>query len=228
MIPANFTLSHYQFTIEAIETLRLTPFKGSALRGGFGHAFKRLACFHKPGCQGICQRQNDCPYGYIFETSPPQDSERLRSFSEIPRPFIIQSPPDYRQHIPAGDRLNFGLTLIGQGINYLPYFVLAFKELGKLGLGKGRGKYSLAEVNAISPIDRSQQLIYHQADDFIRAERICESANLRMGEWMNLQMSEWANSEYANGESANQQTTYSQIRKFANSHRFFDSDSHQA
>lgn len=44
ILPPTFTLAHYRLTLEALDPLHLPPFKGSALRGGFGHTFKRLAC----------------------------------------------------------------------------------------------------------------------------------------------------------------------------------------
>jgi hypothetical protein len=176
-LPSGFKLARYRFTLEALEPLHLPPFKGSALRGGFGHTFKRLVCFSSKGtypqgafpgprsgapgrggsgqpkpCGARCQVGNACPYGYIFETAPPADSEVLRTIKEVARPFVIQPPLDRREVIPAGERLTFGLVLIGQGINYLPYFIAAFRELGRAGLGRARGKYWLLALDAISTL----------------------------------------------------------------------------
>jgi hypothetical protein len=159
-LPHAFTLAHYRLTLEALEPLHLPPFKGSALRGGFGHTFKRLVCFQPKTCGKRCELGNACPYGYIFETTPPDESEVLSNLSEVPRPFIIEPPADRREHIPPGDRLTFGLTLVGRGINYLPYFIAVFRELGKIGLGRPfdtaqgrhRGKYRLLAVDAISTL----------------------------------------------------------------------------
>ncbi len=145
----NFSLTHYRLTLEALEPLHLSPLKGSALRGGFGHTFKRLVC--AKSCGQYCQLGNACPYGYIFETRPPADTEVLSTFSEIPRPFIITSPPDRRSHIPAGESLTFELTLVGRGSNFLPYFVLVFEELGRIGLGRTRGRYRLQTVDSYQP-----------------------------------------------------------------------------
>jgi hypothetical protein len=176
-LPSGFKLARYRFTLEALEPLHLPPFKGSALRGGFGHTFKRLVCFSSkrtypqgafpgprsgaPGrggsgqpkpCGTRCQVGNACPYGYIFETAPAADSEVLRSIKEVARPFVIQPPLDRREVIPAGERLTFGLVLIGQGINYLPYFIAAFRELGRQGLGRARSKYRLLALDAVSTL----------------------------------------------------------------------------
>ena len=37
------------------------------------------------------------------------------------------------------DEISVGLTLIGRATDYLPYFIYALDELGRIGIGKGRG-----------------------------------------------------------------------------------------
>jgi hypothetical protein len=170
-----FHLAHYRLTLEALEPLDLPPFKGSALRGGFGHTFKRLVCFQPKQCDEHCSLGNTCPYGYIFETAPPEGSDVLRTLDEVPRPFVIEPPDDRRTLIPPGERLAFGLTLVGRAVNYLPYFILVFRELGQAGLGRRRGKYRLAAIDAITPSPcqgegrGGGQSIYRAEDDTIRA-----------------------------------------------------------
>jgi len=165
----HFYLTHYQLTLEALDQLELPPFKGSALRGGFGHTFKRLVCFQSQICGQQCALGNACPYGYIFETAPPADSTVLRTLSEVPRPFLIEPPPDQETRFPPGERLTFGLTLIGQGSNYLPYFVLVFRELGRVGLGRGRGQYQLRAIEAVHPYQQTRLPVYRAEDELIQA-----------------------------------------------------------
>jgi hypothetical protein len=47
-----------------------------------------------------------------------------------------------------GDQFSFGLTLIGKAVDYLPYFIYTFDQLGSMGIGKGRGKFELKEVQS--------------------------------------------------------------------------------
>ncbi len=168
ILPPNFMLAHYRFTLEALEMLQLPPVKSSALRGGFGHTFKGLVCTKPYLCDKKCQQGNSCPYGYIFETTPPKDSEALRTFENVPRPFIISAPNDRRELIPAGERLSFGLTLVGHAINFLPYFIAIFRELGYRGLGRNRGRYRLLTVEAVSPHDNAEVPIYDAKDEVIQ------------------------------------------------------------
>jgi hypothetical protein len=165
-LPASFTLACYRFSLEALETLQLPPFKGSAIRGSLGYAFKRLVCAET--CDTTCRRGNGCPYGYIFETSPPQGAEVLRTFSEVPRPFIIRAPTDRRTRIKPGERLHFDLTLVGQGLNYLPYFIAVFRELGRAGLGRNRGRYRLSRVEAVAPWSGATELVFQAGSELIR------------------------------------------------------------
>ncbi len=167
-LPANFTLACYRLTLQALESLQLPAFKGSALRGGFGHTFKRLVCVQPRACDKHCHAGNICPYGYIFETTPPENSEVLRNFQGIPRPFVIQSPAERRSQILSGEQLSFGLTLVGHGINYLPYFIAVFRQLGQVGLGRNRGRYRLLTVEAVRPDGEKTEPIYHAETETIR------------------------------------------------------------
>lgn len=70
----------------------------------------------------------------------------MRKYTAAPHPFILEPSTNSRQNHKKGEDLSFGLTLIGRAADYLPYFIYAFEELGRIGIGKGRGKYELREV----------------------------------------------------------------------------------
>ena len=160
-------VARYRFTLDLLETVHLPRHKGSALRGGFGHTLKRLTCYHRGGDCAQCSLGNDCVYGYLFETSPPGDSEVLRNLSEVARPFVIEPPLEQRETYEPGERLDFYVVLIGRGIGYLPYFVLAFQQLGNAGLGRSRGRFELQEVVALGP-NESEEPIFSLLDQMIR------------------------------------------------------------
>ncbi|MBM4428838.1 MAG: CRISPR system precrRNA processing endoribonuclease RAMP protein Cas6 [Chloroflexi bacterium] len=179
----NLRFSTYRFTLTALDSLELPPYKGNVLRSGFGMAFKRLVCLQKDRQQPApipsqigkvsgpcptCLVKNNCPYAYIFETPRPQDAAVLRSYSEVPHPFVLEPPLDTRSVYQAGETMDFGLVLVGRAINYLPYFIVVFSELGKLGLGRSRGRFALAAVHAVQPFSTQAALVYNGASGTVR------------------------------------------------------------
>lgn len=138
----------FQLEIIAQEPLVLPSYKGSTLRGGFGHVFRKVVCALKKDSCRNCLLSEKCIYSYIFETPPPKDTTIMRKYTAAPHPFIIEPPEEKKNGYKPGDNLTFGLTLIGKAIDYLPYFIYTFDELGKTGIGKGRGKYELKSVKS--------------------------------------------------------------------------------
>ncbi|HHT9145919.1 MAG TPA: hypothetical protein ACFYD4_09605, partial [Candidatus Wunengus sp. YC61] len=144
-----FWLAKFRFTICAKEHIRFPTYKGSAFRGGFGYAFKRVVCVTKNRECDDCILKQKCIYSYIFETPPPEDTEMLRLYPKVPHPFVIEPPITEKQTFEPGETFSFHLILIGNAIDYLPYFIYTFTELGKQGIGQGRGKYDLVQVEGI-------------------------------------------------------------------------------
>lgn len=162
-------LARYEFSITPHEDFELPPYKGSTLRGGFGAIFRKISCAdrNKPSCKG-CLLKDKCAYSYIFETSPRSGSPVLKNLDDIPRPFIIEPPLETKTIFNKNEMLNFNLILIGQAIDYLPYFIVAFKELGNSGIGRGRKKFNLKEIRTTSVRNQDKALIYSSYDDMIR------------------------------------------------------------
>ena len=164
-----FTIAKYRLTLEAGEKgLLLPPYKGSTLRGGFGNAFRRISCALKEANCNNCLLRTSCPYAYIFETAPPPGSAALRNYESIPRPFVLEPPLETKTEYRPGEKLAFNLVPIGRATNYLPYFIVAFRELGELGIGKMRRKYRLAEIQAIGLNNGESQLVYRAEDQLVR------------------------------------------------------------
>jgi len=90
-----------------------------------------------------------CAYAYIFETSPPAESEALRNLKDVPRPFVIEPPVDNKTSYEPGEDMEFGLVLVGRGVTYLPYFIVAFLDLGRAGIGPRRAGFELTEVRQV-------------------------------------------------------------------------------
>jgi len=89
----------------------------------------------------------------------------MRKYPAVPHPFIIEPPTSLRIEYNKKEKLNFALILIGRVIEYLPYFIYTFHELGKTGIGKGRGKYILEKVESLSPTKKTT--VYHEKDKLL-------------------------------------------------------------
>lgn len=139
-----FTFSKFTFLIKGESALHLPAYKGSTIRGGFGHAFRRIVCVFKNRECSACLLREKCIYSWIFETPVPTEAQMMRKYTTAPHPFIIDL--SMNDHC-SDNKITFGLILIGKAIDYLPYFIYAFEELGRIGIGRGRGKYHLIEVS---------------------------------------------------------------------------------
>jgi hypothetical protein len=159
------TYNELTLTIEAVETLYLPYYKGSTFRGGFGNTFRRVVCALKRQDCTDCMLKAKCIYAYVFETFPDGDAElmHMNRYSKIPHPFIIRPPEDKKKTYEPGETILFKLVLIGRATDYLPYFIYTFDELGKTGIGKGRGKYNLVNVH------NDKGIIYNSDEKVIRA-----------------------------------------------------------
>lgn len=146
----------YRLLLRAREPLQLPEYKGSTFRGGFGHALRRVVCPFADGrCQRGCVHPERCVYAYVFDTPLPEDIatrlDPLRGALDAPHPFVLEPPEEDKQHYSAGDHLAFHLILIGRAMDYLPYFLFTFDELGRVGLGRGKGRYQLEGAVGVGP-----------------------------------------------------------------------------
>jgi len=167
--------------------------KGNMLRGGFGHAFRRLCCI--PQCKDTktCPLAATCPYKAVFEPSPPPHSERLSKNQDIPRPFVFRPPQTTQSRFQKGEAFEFGLVLIGRALDFLPYFVLSFRELVSGGLGLNRARCTLDRVEQVGAFSNGSEsalsdpkLIYSAADQVFRATQgtgVQEFVNSRVREF---------------------------------------------
>ncbi|NWF81094.1 MAG: hypothetical protein HXY37_13790, partial [Chloroflexi bacterium] len=148
-------------TYRLLQATTLLAYKGALLRGGFGYAFQRASCAQS--CWGHAERCDAamlCPYRRVFETPHPEGVAHLHDLQDVPRPFVIEPPLDQKRQYAAGDALEFGLILIGKGIDFLSYFLVGFVGLGEAGLGRARATARLERVEALEPFQPVGTPIY--------------------------------------------------------------------
>jgi hypothetical protein len=170
----NFQLAVIRFTLRAEAAIELPVFSGSTFRGAFGAMFRRIAC--TPACPNAsaCILASHCAYARVFEARPSKEGYQIASEGGLPRPFIIHPPAGERRAIAAGERFSFQMVLVGLAIEYLPYFILTWRELGQVGIGRGRGHFKLEMVQSCLPAESSSkasagidEIIYSSTDEMV-------------------------------------------------------------
>jgi len=142
----------------------LPCYKGSTFRGAFGQALKSVVCALKKEKCSECILNEKCLYAHFFEIPP-------NSVSPSPHPFVIEPPLTNQTFFPKGSNFSFNLILLGKTNHNLPYFIYAFEQMGKRGIGKRvKGKRAAFKLNQVTHKD---QVIYSDSDNkFARPESL--------------------------------------------------------
>ena len=157
----NLPLAQYRIHAEALDTILLPAYSGSAWRGLFGHALKSVVCVTgKPECDG-CLLYRNCVYSYVFETPPPVNTEVMRKYTAAPHPFVIRPDPAQKTTVEQGEALHVDLTLFGAGNQHLPYLLYAFEKAGERGLGSSQARF---KVTAMLQHQADWQTIYRAGE----------------------------------------------------------------
>ena len=207
----SLTGTHLRFVCEATTALRLetSNFRaGQNLRGALGQVMTRSYCagtltpnpsphantagsstVAKPAT-GEGNHAATCPVCWLLAANEHPGQER-RGYTLVP-PLNAQVP----DVVPPGMCFEFGLTLFGNALKFLPYFVLAVPEMGRLGVGAGRGKFALKSVWAENPLSHERECLLAEGDNLVHtptltithaqivseAERLAQSLTEREGQ----------------------------------------------
>ena len=140
----------YRFSCTLDSEASLPFYKGSTFRGVFGRALKQVVCALKREECSQCLLKQKCVYALVFETSEAVKMPDGSRIASPPHPFVIEPPLTTETDFPAGSSFDFSLLLFGKANQNLPYFIYAFDQMGKIGIGKKingkRGRFSLKEV----------------------------------------------------------------------------------
>ncbi len=137
-----------RFALESQDDARLPAYKGSLLRGSFGHALRRAVCAMGPKqpCE-TCSLQRACVHARLFEVfvgaEPPPF---LHGLPAAPRPFVFE-PEDEQRDFKAGDLLELDLVLFGEAVTLQAFAVLAVERMAEAGLGVHRHPFVLQRVS---------------------------------------------------------------------------------
>ena len=119
------------------------------MRGAFGSIFRKLVCI--PDCSNAktCEVSQTCPYARVFE---PQSARGHgpSGLADWPRPFVFRASHLDGKTVLDGECFYFDVHLFDIGEPGLAYFVPAFAQLAREGLGPGRVR---ADLEAVDELD---------------------------------------------------------------------------
>ncbi len=140
------TFARFTFRARALTVLRLPRYKGSTFRGGFGYNLRKTVCINRWKECSRCILCSKCIYTYIFETKPPAGSRTEKSFAYVPHPYVLIPPDTEKEIFEPDETFVFDLVLFGRVIEYFPYFLFVFQQLGENGIGKQQGTFCIDSV----------------------------------------------------------------------------------
>lgn len=162
----DFKAAKFNFEIRAENDVYLPEYKGSTFRGVFGHIFKDVMCISHTGECNSCSFDKVCMFKKIFDSPPPANSQKLRNYSAVPHPYIIEPPLDQKNFYKKDEIIKFSLILIGQAISLFPYFAYSFGLAGKKGIGRQKkGKFIITKIIN----DKDGELLYYYKNDELKS-----------------------------------------------------------
>lgn len=168
---------NYRFHIRFETEAELPPYKGSTIRGVFGHALKRTVCVLRHQECPACILRRKCLYTQVFETPLSLPENTATRNGSVPHPFVIEPPLDPSISYRPGDTLECGLLLFGEVNLMLPYFIHGFEEMGRIGIGR-RGPGGRPGYFRLMEVVSGNRLLYSTTDGRLRAEGATEELDL--------------------------------------------------
>lgn len=154
------TLTHLRFDLIALDTIKLDGYRaGHYLRGALGNVLLRFVCPEPKGTKPTPEHAAVCPACWLLsaEVDPGQ----------VRRAYSLCPPLPVPNAVLPGEKFSFGLTLYGEGTKFLPYFVLAMQEVGRSGLGPGRGRFEMESIWAVHPLTHHSEPVLLPGSDVV-------------------------------------------------------------
>ncbi|MDL1902296.1 CRISPR system precrRNA processing endoribonuclease RAMP protein Cas6 [Anaerolineae bacterium CFX9] len=149
------TVQQLRFRVRADETIIFENEPGAALRGALYEAISKKFCSEM---FSVVTRQPHhqevCPVCWLLAAEYPD----ARRGQNVPRPLTLQ-PPINQMTFTRGQEMRFGVSLIGKAQDMLPYVARAVQNMGRIGVGRGRGRFSLLGIDEVHPLLDTERVI---------------------------------------------------------------------
>jgi hypothetical protein len=154
-----FELLAFRFHFVARDQVYFPPGKSANIvRGAFGTIFKKITCAEDCHDTQNCKERASCPYARIFE--PAALSRGPSGLADWPRPFVFRAAHLDGRTLEPGQPFEFDVHLFDLKDAAIVYFVLAFAELAREGLGPRRGRAALVRVEQLNAQGEADGRVY--------------------------------------------------------------------
>jgi hypothetical protein len=159
--PQTFELLAFRLEFVAQDSIYFPPGKsGNIVRGAFGTIFRQLVC--APQCHNArsCEQRAACPYARIFEPVA-QPAEGPSGLHDWPRPFVFRAAHLDGATIEPGKPFHFDIHIFDLKDPAIVYFVLAFAQIAKDGIGPRRGRARLLHADQLDARGKAAARVYN-------------------------------------------------------------------
>ena len=132
------------FQCRVTEDCLMSVNKASALRGGMGEILLSEHCIYPADrqCSG-CSFETECLVRRIMYSKFDIKPVFVTTGESIGYVICCE---DYRTAFEEGDTLDFTMTLFGKAIVYFTAILFAFYQLGQVGIGREKARFSIERV----------------------------------------------------------------------------------
>ena len=160
------SLTHLRIDLIAHSQIHLGGYQaGERLRNCLANVMLRATCAENPRqAKPDPEHAAHCPVCWMLAAEVEPGVVR-RAYSLVPPipPISVVVP---------GESFSFTLTLFGDGFRFLPYLVLALPEMGREGVGPGRGQFDLRAIWAVDPLTKQVEPVLSPGDNLVHIPSI--------------------------------------------------------
>ena len=166
MSQTELTFTHLRFQARARTAIRLGEYQGAErLRDALAQVMLRAVCPETQRARlPAPEHAAVCPACWLLAAQTEPGAVRRVYSLAGPQP-----PPDT---LAPGQDFHFTISLFGEGLRFLPYFVLAASAMGDTGIGPGRGKFEIVSICAHNPLTGASQAILEEGEKIVRPKAL--------------------------------------------------------
>jgi len=133
-----FQYNKYIFNIKFKQKIVFNTLPSFIFRNNIGFQLRKIVCVLRNSDCSVCILNATCIYPLMFETPIDKNNSFLKGRNRAPHPYVIYSEAKPEEKL---DGLNLEIILIGSGIKYFPYIILAIMNVGKTGILRKRVQF---------------------------------------------------------------------------------------